>query len=81
MGGLEVKELAFVGKHRMIVTVARQQPQKDRAPQHLDTTQKHYPQGSAIANRHLRKVVHRLYVNRCPDVANYPAARAFSKSP
>jgi hypothetical protein len=73
MGRLEVKELAFVGKHRMIVTVARLQPQKDHAPQHLNTTQKHHPQDQRSLTA-LRKVVQRLYVNRCPDVANYPAA-------
>jgi hypothetical protein len=44
-------------------------------------TQQYPFAGLAMANRNaLRKIVHRFVFNSCPNVANYPATQAFSKS-
>jgi hypothetical protein len=65
----------------MIVTMAADSRSKIMPRQDLITTQKYPFAGLAMANRNaLRKVVHRFVFNRCPNVGNYPAPRAFSIS-
>jgi hypothetical protein len=68
----------------MIVTAAPWQPLHDHAPegQACDgVTPNDKSKRSATAERNTSaNVSHRLHINGCLDVANYPAVQAFTKS-
>jgi hypothetical protein len=76
VGKQEFKKFAFVGKtpkdrrHGSLAAVARS------SPVNSDLAQEHRPSCVAAANRNAgREIVRSRYVDRCPDVTNYPAAR------
>jgi hypothetical protein len=67
----EYKIHAFAGyAHRTILIVASDSRDQITPRQHLIMTRKYRSQDRKIALCHLQKVVHRLDVKRCPDVAN-----------